>query len=66
MIMSNNDISNISYPYKDDLDTALISTRDANPPVFTLTFNVYDGPPINVTCADESNPFTIVSSDLFV
>ena len=43
---------------------SLISTRDANPPVFTLTFNVSDGPPTNVNCTDGSNPFTITSSDL--
>ena len=43
---------------------SLISTRDANPPVFTLTFNVSDGPPTDVTCTDGSNPFTIASTDL--
>ena len=43
---------------------SLISTRDANPPVFTLTFNVSDGPPTDVTCTDGRNPFTIASSDL--
>ena len=43
---------------------SLISTRDANPPVFTLTFNVSNGPPTNVTCTDGSNPFTIASGDL--
>ena len=43
---------------------SLISTRDANPPVFTLTFNVSDGPPIDVTCTYGSNPFTIASGDL--
>ena len=43
---------------------SLISTRDTNPPVFTLTFNVSDGPPTNVTCTDGSNPFTIASGDL--
>ena len=43
---------------------SLISTRDANPPVFTLTFNVSDGPPTYVTCTDGSNPFTIASGDL--
>ena len=42
----------------------LISTRDANPPVFTLTFNVSNGPPTDVNCTDGSNPFTIASGDL--
>ena len=43
---------------------SLISTKDANPPVFTFTFNVSNGPPTNVTCTDGSNPFTIASGDL--
>ena len=44
---------------------SLISTRDANPPVFTLSFNVSDdGPPTDVTCTDRNNPLTIDSSDL--
>ena len=43
---------------------SLISTRDANPPVFTLSFNVSDGPPTDVTCTDGINPLTIDSSDL--
>ena len=40
---------------------SLISTRDANPPVFTFTFNVSDGPPTYVTCTDGSNPLIIAS-----
>ena len=43
---------------------SLISTRDADPPVFTLSFNVSDGPPTDVTCTDGTNPLTIDSSDL--
>ena len=43
---------------------SLISTRDANHPVFTLTFNVSDGPPTDVYCTDGSNPFTITSGNL--
>ena len=30
---------------------SLISTRRATPSVFTLTFNVSDGPPTNVSCS---------------
>ena len=45
---------------------SLISTRDVNPPIFTFTFNVSDGPPTNVTCTDGSSPFTIDSRDLVV
>ena len=43
---------------------SLISTRDANPPVFTLTFNVSDGPPTDVICTDGRNSFTIARGDL--
>ena len=43
---------------------SLVSTRDTNPPVFTLTFNVSDGPPTDVTCTDGSNSLIIASSDL--
>ena len=67
--MSNKEII-IIYLIIDGPDTdfsmklSLISTRDANPPVFTLSFNVSDGPPTNVTCTDGTNPLTIDSSDL--
>ena len=67
--MSNKEII-IIYLIIDGPDTdfsmklSLISTRDANPPVFTLSFNVSDGPPTNVTCIDGTNPLTIDSSDL--
>ena len=64
----NNDC-NVVYTDGPDADSTmqffLISTRDANPPVFSLTFNVSDGPPTDVTCTDGSNPFTIASDDLF-
>ena len=43
---------------------SLISTRNVNPPVFTLTFNVSGGPPTYVNCTDGSKPFTIASGDL--
>ena len=43
---------------------SLISTRDAIPPVFTLVFNVSNGPPTNISCTVESNPLTIASGDL--
>ena len=43
---------------------SLISTKDANPPVFTLTFNVSNAPPTDVNCTDGTNPFTIASGDL--
>ena len=50
-----------TYPF---MKFSLISTRDANPPVFTLSFNVSDGPPTDVACTDGTNPLTIDSSDL--
>ena len=44
---------------------SLISTRDVNPPVFTITFNVSNGSPTDVICTDGGNPFIIAFSDLF-
>ena len=39
-----------------NMQFSLISPRDADPPEFTLTFNVSFGPPTMVTCAvDETN-----------
>ena len=46
------------------MNLSLISTKDTNPPVFTLSFNVSDGPPTDVTCTDGTNSLTIDSSDL--
>ena len=43
---------------------SLISTRDANPPVFAFTFNVSDGAPTDVICKDGNNPLTIAAGDL--
>ena len=43
---------------------SLISTKDANPPVFALIFNVSNEPPTDVNCRVGSNPFTIASGDL--
>ena len=42
----------------------LLSTRDANPPVFTLYFNVTDTPPTTVTCSFNGNTFNITEKDL--
>ena len=60
----------IYHSYIDGPDTdysmkfSFISTRDTNPPVFTLTFNLSDGPPTDVNCTDGINPFIIASGDL--
>ena len=42
----------------------LLSTRDANPPVFTLYFDVTNTPPTTVTCSVNDNIFNITEEDL--
>ena len=42
----------------------LVSTRDADPPVFTLTFVVANRPPTNVTCNVDDVMFNIPNEDL--
>ena len=41
-----------------------MSTRDTNPPVFTLYFNVTNTPPTTVTCSVNDNTFVITEEDL--
>ena len=48
-----------------DLIFSLLSTRDANPPVFTLYFNVTDTPPTTVTCSVNGNTFNIPEENLY-
>ena len=36
---------------EENMHFSLISARIATPSVFTLTFNVYNGPPTNVSCS---------------
>ena len=43
---------------------SLISTRQANPPVFIFTFNVSNGPPTIVNCTDGNDPIMLASGDL--
>ena len=43
---------------------SLLTTRDANPPVFTLYFNVTNTPPTTVTCSVNDNTFNITEEDL--
>ena len=43
---------------------SLLSTRDVNPPVFTLYFNVTNTPPTTVTCSVNNNTFNITEEDL--
>ena len=40
------------------------TTRDADPPVFTLSFNVTKRPPTNVSCTVSGNQFNIDDEDL--
>ena len=47
-----------------NLEFTLLSTRDANPPVFTLYFEVMNTPPTTVTCSIDSIAFTITEEDL--
>ena len=47
-----------------DLEFTLLSTRDVNPPVFTLDFNVTNTPPTTVTCSVNNNIFNITEEDL--
>ena len=42
----------------------LVSTRDADPPVFTLTFDVDRRPPTDVTCDEDGMMFNIPNEDL--
>ena len=43
---------------------SLLSTKDTNPPVFTLYFNVTNTPPTTVTCSVNNNTFNITEKDL--
>ena len=44
--------------------TLLSKSRDADPPVFTLTFDVNRRPPTNVTCTVDNIMFNIPNEDL--
>ena len=46
------------------LTFTLLSTRDTNPPVFTLYFNVTSTPPTTVTCSVNGNIFNITEKEL--
>ena len=51
--------------YNKTLKFSLLSTRDANPPVFTLYLNVINTPPTTVTCSVNENIFNITEEDLY-
>ena len=47
------------------LTFSLLSSRDANPPVFILYFEVTNSPPTAVTCSVNNNIFNITEEDLY-
>ena len=51
-------------PVIDDFSFQLLSSVIADPPVFSLSFNVTDRPPTNVTCSINGNQFNISDNDL--
>ena len=46
----------------ENMQFALISSRDADPPVFTLSFNSSNGPPTMVTCTRDN---TAIDTSLY-
>ena len=55
---------NKELPVIDDFSFQLLSSVIADPPVFSLSFNVTDRPPTNVTCSINGNQFNISDNDL--
>lgn len=43
---------------------SLVSPREADPPVFTLSFNSTLGPPTEVSCTVDGDPVTVPEEDL--
>ena len=56
--------NNEEVPVIDDFSFQLFSSVIADPPVFSLSFNVTDRPPTNVTCSINGNQFNISDNDL--
>ena len=50
--------------HNNGLKFTLLSTRDTNPPVFTLYFEVTNTPPTTVTCSVNGNTFDLAKKDL--
>ena len=50
--------------YKKYVIACSVNTRDANPPVLTLYFEVTNTPPTTVTCSVNGNTFNITEKDL--
>ena len=51
-------------PVIDEFSFQLLSSVIADPPVFSLSFNVTDRPPTNVTCSIDGYQFIISDNDL--
>ena len=51
-------------PVIDDFSFQLLSSVIADPPVFSLSFNVTDRSPTNVTCSIDGSQFNIPENDL--
>ena len=43
---------------------SLVSSREADPPVFILSFNSTRGPPTEVSCTVDGDPVTVPEEDL--
>ena len=43
---------------------SLVSSREADPPVFILSFNSTQGPPTEVNCTVDGDPVTVPEQDL--
>ena len=50
--------------FTDGFSFQLLSSVGADPPVFSLSFNVTNRPPTNVTCDIDGNQFIISDDDL--
>ena len=55
---------NKELPVIHDFSFQLLSSVIADPPVFSLSFNVTDRSPTNVTCSIDGNQFNISDNDL--
>ena len=51
--------------YNRSLQFSLLSTRDTNPPIFTLYFEVTNTPPTTVTCSVNDVTFNITEENLY-
>ena len=58
-------LSSLAGPMVDpSMQFSLVSPRDADPPVFTLSFNSTQGPPTAVNCTVDGDPVVVTAADL--